>query len=199
MAPPTSIHGTRYMIVKHHDATLLNHNLPCSRLLNLFGRVGVYNSLRLLAVSPNPGHSRQEHVSSKAVWLPAGFACLVPCTLNSHVQPRVYVHARICNATSLREFAGGCRRRNLPPQSMHASPSPGLGPCVRVMKTSYSMILVDNRRPHPCMFSWKEMRKSLLTIIFTHISYVGVYIRSEMAARHMMARTSSSHQTLKSD
>lgn len=83
------------------------------------------------------------------------------------------------------------------PQSMHASPFPGLGPRVRVMKTSYSMILVDNKMPHPCMFSWTEMRKSLLTIIVTHISYVGIYIRPEMAASHMMARTRSSHQTLK--
>ena len=40
---------------------------------------------------------------------------------NSHVQPRVYVHARVeCNATSLRR-AGGCKRPNVP-QPMHASP-----------------------------------------------------------------------------
>ena len=42
------------------------------------------------------------------------------CTLNPHVQPRVYVHASICNATSL-SVVGGCKRRNMP-QRMQVSP-----------------------------------------------------------------------------
>lgn len=58
------------------------------------------NTLRLHAASK--GRSWRTRTRFQDVRLPAGCACLVPCTFNSHVQPRVCTYAyAICNATSL--------------------------------------------------------------------------------------------------
>ena len=131
--------------------------------------------------------------------------CLVACRFRvlctvylSHVQPRVHVYARRCNATSLRT-AGGCKRRNLS-QRMHISPDfspkefPGLAACVNYARQEAALPLwkradlLDNRS-HTCISSCIDMRKSLT---------LGTSIHDPESVRcHMMARTRSSHQTLK--
>ena len=82
-----------------------------------------HREIRVLLIEKKKNQKKQEHVSKPACAVACRFSralYLVP--QNSHVQPRVYVHARVvCNATSLRR-AGGCKRPNVP-QRMHASPA----------------------------------------------------------------------------
>lgn len=133
---------------------------------------------------------------------------------NSHVQPRVHVPAReICNATSLRILAVA-NGHVCPSVCMRAQRitklSPGLAACVHLIQLSAGGHLQSYTIRKACRLPLTTSLTHAPAIYIgisaqiTHHRYVTTYIRGPWSREptlgsrsHTIARTRSSHQTLK--